>query len=146
MSHLFILPDGQIIGRQNFTLNGKFHRANALDKQSTREALGIVTVESRAGYNIVIDGTAEDGWTYEATQTVDDLRETLVAQVKSRAHALLAATDWYVTRQAETAEAVPAEVTAARAAIRAASNTNETELSAIADYDELLAWSASWPE
>ncbi|MDK2957723.1 MAG: hypothetical protein PWQ57_3221, partial [Desulfovibrionales bacterium] len=84
--------------------------------------------------------------TYEATQTVDDLRETLVAQVKSRAHALLAATDWYVTRLTETAEAVPADVTAARAAIRAASDTNEAALAAIADYDELLAWSASRPE
>ncbi len=146
MSQLFILPDGQIIGRQNFTLYGKFHRANALDKQATRSALGIVTVESRAGYDIVIDETAEDGWTYEATQTIDDLRETLVAQVKSRAHALLAATDWYIVRLTETEEAVPDDVTTARSAIRAASDANEAALAAITDYDELLAWSASWPE
>ncbi|MGE4555238.1 MAG: hypothetical protein AB7D07_00300 [Desulfovibrionaceae bacterium] len=144
--NVYIVPDGQIIGRQNFVLNGKQHRANALDKQATRSALGIVAAETRAGYDIAIDGTAEDGWRYEATQTVDDLRETLVAQVKSRAHALLAATDWYVTRQAETAEAVPGEVTAARAAIRATADTNEAALAAIADYDELLAWSASRPE
>jgi len=146
MGGRYILPDGQIIGRQNFTLNGIAHRANALDKEATLVALGIVTAETRAGYDIVIDETAEDGWTYEATQTVDDLRETLVAQVKSRAHALLAATDWYVTRQAETAEAVPAEVTTARTAIRTASDTNEAALAAITDYDEMLAWSASWPE
>ncbi|MDK2957794.1 MAG: hypothetical protein PWQ57_3292 [Desulfovibrionales bacterium] len=146
MSQGVIQPELQIIGRQNFTLYGKFHRANVLDKQATREALGIVTAETRAGYNIVIDESAEGGWRYEATQTVDDLRETLVAQVKSRAYALLALTDWYVTRQAETAEAVPAEVTAARAAIRTASNTNEAALAAIADYDEMLIWSAIWPE
>jgi len=69
-----------------------------------------------------------------------------VAQVKSRAHALLSPTDWYVTRLAETAAAVPGEVTAARAAIRTASNTNEAALAAITDYDELLAWAATWPE
>ncbi len=146
MSQLFILPDGQIIGRQNFTLYGKFHRANALDKQATRSALGIVTVESRAGYDIVIDGTAEGGWTYEASQTVEALRAALTAQVKSGAYGLLAPTDWYVTRLAETEEEVPAEVTAARAAIRAASDTNEAALAAITDYDGLLAWSAIWPE
>jgi uncharacterized protein YciW len=145
MATKYILPDGQIIGRQSFTLNSVSHRATALDKEATREALGIVTAETRSGYNIVVDETVDDGWTYEAAQTVDELREKLVAQVKSQAYALLALTDWYITRLTETA-AVPAEVTTARAAIRAASDTNEAALATITDYDELLAWSATWPE
>jgi hypothetical protein len=146
MATKYILPDGQIIRRQSFTLNGVPHRATALDKEATREALGIVAAEIRTGYNIVVDETVDDGWTYEAAQTVDELREKLVAQVKSQAYALLAPTDWYITRLTETAEAVPAEVTTARAAIRAASDTNEAALAAITDYDTLLAWSATWPE
>ncbi|MDK2955947.1 MAG: hypothetical protein PWQ57_1443, partial [Desulfovibrionales bacterium] len=57
-----------------------------------------------------------------------------------------AATDWYIVRLTETEEAVPDDVTTARSAIRAASDANEAALAAIADYDELLAWSASRPE
>ena len=40
--------------------------------------------------------------------------------INSEALAYLASTDWYITRQAETAVAVPADITTARAEARAA--------------------------
>ena len=42
------------------------------------------------------------------------------AETNATSQAYLASTDWYITRQAETAVAVPADVTTARAAARAA--------------------------
>ena len=42
------------------------------------------------------------------------------AETNSTSQAYLASTDWYITRHAETAVAVPADVTTARAAARAA--------------------------
>ena len=42
------------------------------------------------------------------------------AELNATSQAYLASTDWYVTRHAETAVAVPADVTTARAAARAA--------------------------
>jgi len=42
------------------------------------------------------------------------------AETNATSQAYLASTDWYITRHAETAVAVPADVTTARAAARAA--------------------------
>ena len=42
------------------------------------------------------------------------------AELNSTSQSYLASTDWYITRHAETAVAVPADVTTARAAARAA--------------------------
>jgi hypothetical protein len=42
------------------------------------------------------------------------------AELNATSQAYLASTDWYITRHAETAVAVPADVTTARAAARAA--------------------------
>lgn len=42
------------------------------------------------------------------------------AETNATSQAYLASTDWYITRHAETAVAVPADVTSARAAARAA--------------------------
>ena len=49
-------------------------------------------------------------------ESVDDTR----ARTNATSQAYLASTDWYITRHAETAVAVPADVTTARAAAREA--------------------------
>ena len=42
------------------------------------------------------------------------------AELNATSRAYLASTDWYITRKAETAEAVPSDVTTARASARTA--------------------------
>ena len=61
------------------------------------------------------------------------------AIVKQQAGGLLSATDWYVTRNAETGDAIPADVTTYRAAVRTASNTIEAAIDGAADHAAFVA-------
>ena len=67
------------------------------------------------------------------------LRREFLAQQKRIAAELLAATDWYVTRKAETDAAIPADVLTYRAAVRTISGTRESEINACATVAELEA-------
>jgi hypothetical protein len=59
--------------------------------------------------------------------------------VKQQAGGLLADTDWYVTRNAETGMAIPADVTTYRAAVRTASGTIEAAIDGAADHAAFVA-------
>ena len=74
------------------------------------------------------------------------LKSQFVAQVKATAGSLLAATDWKVTRAAEGVKAVDADTLAARAAIRAASDANETAIKACTTVEQLAALQLTWPK
>lgn len=54
--------------------------------------------------------------------TIDPIKKAAADQAKANAEAraYLASTDWYVTRQAETGVAIPAEILTARQSARAA--------------------------
>ena len=62
-------------------------------------------------------GASYDGSTFTNVQPT---AEEIQAETNATSQAYLASTDWYITRHAETAVAVPADVTTARAAARAA--------------------------
>ena len=62
-------------------------------------------------------GASYDGSTFTNVQPT---AEQLQAETNATSQAYLASTDWYITRHAETGVAVPADVTTARAAARAA--------------------------
>ncbi len=74
------------------------------------------------------------------------LKSQFVAQVKATAASLLAPSDWKVTRAAEGVKAVDADTLAARAAIRAASNANETAIKACTTVEQLAALQLNWPK
>ena len=59
--------------------------------------------------------------------------------VKQQAGGLLADTDWYVTRQAETGEAAPQAVLDYRAAVRAASGAIESAIDGASDHAAFVA-------
>jgi hypothetical protein len=67
------------------------------------------------------------------------LKSNAIAQVKATASGLLQSTDWYVTRQAETGTAIPSAVTDYRAAVRTASGTIETAITAVTTHDAFMA-------
>ena len=67
------------------------------------------------------------------------LKSVHKAIVKQQAGDLLSVTDWYVTRNAETGDAIPADVTAYRAAVRTASNTIEAAIDGAADHAAFVA-------
>ena len=67
------------------------------------------------------------------------LKSLWVAQQKATAATLLAPTDWYVTRKAETDVAIPSAVSTRRAAIRTTCGTREAEINACDTTDALAA-------
>ena len=69
-------------------------------------------------------------------------------KINDIAYSLLASTDWYVVRKAEGGADIPADVSAYRAAVRAAANTNQTALNNAADFDTFVnaATTLAWPQ
>ena len=67
------------------------------------------------------------------------LKSKECASVKTEAGFLLAPTDWYVVRNAETEVAIPATIATFRAAVRTASGTIEAAITAAADLDDFMA-------
>jgi hypothetical protein len=63
------------------------------------------------------------------------LKSIWVAKTKTTANSKLASSDWYVTRKAETDEAIPSTITTYRTAVRTASGTIETAINGCADLD-----------
>jgi len=71
--------------------------------------------------------------------TTPGLKSVYKARVKEQAGQLLAATDWYVVRNAETGQAIPASVLTHRSAVRAHSDYLEGEIDAAADHAAFVA-------
>ena len=79
------------------------------------------------------DVTEEDG------TITKGLKSNAIATVKAQAAGLLAPTDWYVVRKAETNEGAPENVLQYRSDVRAASGTIEAAITAAADLDAFMA-------
>lgn len=73
------------------------------------------------------------------------LKSNFISQVKATAGTLLAATDWKVIRAAEGGNAVDADTTAKRTAIRTKSNELEAAITAVTTVEELAALDLSFP-
>jgi hypothetical protein len=69
----------------------------------------------------------------------------MIGQIKSTAGSMIAPTDWKIIRATETGAPIDADLLAARAAIREASNANETAVNACTTVDELAALQMVWP-
>ena len=67
------------------------------------------------------------------------LKSVWVAKQKESAAAMLAPTDWYVTRKAEADVAIPSAVSTYRSAVRTVCGTRESEITACTTTAELAA-------
>ena len=68
------------------------------------------------------------------------LKSNAIALVKTQAAGLLAPTDWHVVKaSAVSGYTVPSEVTTYRAAVRTASNTIESAITAVTTHDDFVA-------
>ena len=112
--------------------------------------LRLASPEERAAIGIteVNDALTYDDrfyWGVGNPKDIDMLKAMMIIQVKLTAASLLMPTDWKIIRATETTTAIDADVLAARAAIRAASNTNETAINACTTVDELAVLQLNWP-
>ena len=110
--------------------------------RAEQKAEGLFDVVLPDGYNSQIHDLGEIFWdsantqfTYPKTnktwsQTVAELKEQKIANLKASANSKLAETDWYIIRNADTGDEVPSDITDARAAIRTSVATKESEINA----------------
>ena len=137
------LLNGQPLGvdRPFTDADGTQYPANWLRRASAEDkaAVGITEVADPEPYDQRFywgvgspKALADDG-------EIKGLKSVWLAKQKEIAATLLAPTDWYVTRKAETDVAVPSTVSTYRAAVRTTCGTRETEINACTTTDELAA-------
>ena len=136
---------GKIIreGRGWVDANGVKHPTNwASWSDEEKTSKGLVWQEPPAPYD------NRFWWDAETPKALDTLKPEWVAQVKAQAGSLLAQTDWYVTREAETGKRMPPKVLAYREAVRATADGVAADLEAAVDHAEFVAIATSfaWPD
>jgi hypothetical protein len=113
-----------------------------LSTAEEKAAIGIIEVPDpvRADDRFYWDGDVNN------PKDIDQVKAMLVTQSKTTAGSMLAQSDWKIIRAAETGVPASAEVLAQRAAIRTASNDNETAINACTSVDELAVLQLTFPQ
>ncbi len=139
---MFMLNGSPLAIDTPFTHNEIQYPANWLRMTTLaeKEAIGITEVADPVAYD------DRYYWGPGNPKDLDQCKANLIAQIKQTAGSLLAPTDWKVVRFAETGQSVGSDATAYRAAIRTASNANESAVAACTTVDELAALQLTWPE
>ena len=153
------VADGKTIpvGR-TFTLNGVQYPSNwlRLTSEAEKAAVGITWVPDpepvdtryywdhgipkRLEDEPAVDENGDPVLDADGEQIINTgLKTQYIAEQKQIAGSLLAPTDWYITRQFETAVDVPAEILDYRAAVRSTSGAREAEIASVTSVEELKA-------
>ena len=136
-----------------YSSTGTFLNAPAMSSSELRSA-GLFDVVMPDGYDSAIHDLKEIYWdsvnlnfTYDKknktwSQTLAELKEQKIANLKSTAHSKLAETDWYVVRSQE-GVAAPQEVLDARSAIRDSVTAKEAEINALTSKASVIKFDIS---
>ena len=167
MTSIFKCCHGQTIrpGKAWTDQNGVTHPASWHTYSAERKTeLGITEIVQQPHPNSVLYnwGYNDDGTVTSTAKPLDDINEVdengdplldddgvqvvtkgvksnLIANVKSQQGALLAETDWAVIRNADTGDAIPANIATYRADIRSKATAMETAITDAADTDAVAA-------
>jgi len=121
--------------------NGTQYPANWLNLSTAEE-------KSAIGITEVADPVAYDDrfyWGVNNPKDIDQVKAMLISQSKATAGSMLAQSDWKIIRATETGVPASSEVLAQRAAIRTASNDNETAINACTTVDQLAVLQLVFP-
>ena len=141
---MFLLGNQVLNVDQAFTdLAGNQYPANWLRLTSWEEkaAIGITEVDEVPIHD------DRFYWGIGNPKDLTALKAEWSKKINDIAYSLLASTDWYVVRKAEGGADIPADVSAYRAAVRAAANTHQTALNNAADFDTFVQATTAlvWP-
>ena len=145
---------GVIRTPKEITVNGVTHPRQIFRKWSKAQLaeLGITPARVEHVDQKYYDTGAEsmtlvDGETvisYAVTpKSLDVLKTTMKAEVKSIASGMLSGSDWMTHREADGGTAMPVDWKNYRASVRAESNEKEGEIDGLADLDAIKAYSVS---
>ena len=139
---MFLLNGSPISLDTAFTHDEIQYPANwiRLASPEERAAIGITEVADPERYD------DRFYWGVGNPKDLDMLKIWLANEVKVTAGTLLAPTDWKIIRAQETGAFLDEALLLSRAAIRTASNANETAINACVTVDELAALQLNWPE
>lgn len=79
-------------------------------------------------------------------QSLSETKQQRVKEIKERAKEVLSETDWYITREQETGEAIPQDVLDHRSQVRTDSDTFESEVNALESVEDVLNYEYSYPD
>ena len=131
--------------------SGTYLNAPAMSDTALREA-GLYDVVYPEGYNSAIHDLSEIFWdsantvfTYTKSdktwsQSLADMKTNKIANLKANANSKLTETDWYIIRNNDDGTVVPADITTARAAVRTAVGTKETEINALTEKSAVVLY------
>ena len=74
------------------------------------------------------------------SETLAELKTKQINNFKSQIGSKLTVTDWYIIRNADDGTEIPADITTARADLRAQSNTVETEINALTTKKAVMSY------
>lgn len=94
--------------------------------------------------DVEVDGIVNRNYGTIQRYTLQELRDLKIAKIKEAAYSLLRPTDWYVVRNSETGDSIPTDVTTRRAEIRQITDDAETDLNALTDYQQIIAYQVDW--
>jgi len=88
---------------------------------------------------------AGDVFTYDVInkptkETLEELKQQKIAELKNTISRKLSETDWYIIREADAGAVTPQDIKNSRAALRAKSNTMEAEINALNTKSEVLLY------
>ena len=116
----------------------------AIGFKPARMAIADSRYNNLGGETYTLDGSTDE-WVISYTETpksVADLKANMKDTVSSLAQGALSGSDWMSIREADGGTAMPADWKTYRAAVRATSNTKETEIDALANMDAIKAYEA----
>jgi len=134
-----------------YSSSGTYLNAPSMSEASLKEA-GLFDVVLPEDYNVVIHDLSEIFWdsantvfTYTKSdktwsQSLADMKTAKIANLKANANNKLAETDWYIIRKNDDGTEVPADITTARAAVRTAVGTKETEINALTEKSAVVLY------
>jgi len=81
-------------------------------------------------------------WDYTLTEAQSDK----IQEIKDRAYEVLEETDWYITREQETGEAIPQDVLDHRSQVRSDSDSFEQDVNGLETVEDVLNYGYSFPK
>ena len=150
---------GVIRAPKEITVNGVTHPRQIFRKWSKAELAEIGITPARvitpnqryhntgAATLTLVDGETVISYAI-SDKDVDQLKTSMKARVKKIASSTLARSDWMRIREEDGGTTMPSDWKTYRSDVRAASNTKETEIDALADLDAIKAYDEAgdvWP-
>lgn len=88
---------------------------------------------------------AGDVFTYDVIdkptkETLEELKQQKIAELKNAISQKLSETDWYIIREADAGTVTPQDIKDSRAALRVKSNTMEAEINSLNTKSEVLLY------